>query len=231
MAPMRVPAIESLPAPTRAETRNEVPLERTQASRAEMRAAIARAEEQLTGRPASPGLIEIATAQASLETASGRRMYNFNFGGIKGTSPSGLTTTANTHEWENGVRYRTQAHFRAYHSLDEGAADFLSLLHRRYGSALAAAEQGDVDGYAHALKQRGYFTGPEGHYANDLRQLLGLPERPELETPGASAGGASTPEAGSTFTNTRELALLLDAVSTSSARGAARIAAPDQEEA
>lgn len=230
MAPMRVPAIESLPAPTRAETRNEVPLERTQASRAEMRAAIARAEEQLTGRPASPGLIEIATAQASLETASGRRMYNFNFGGIKGTSPSGLTTIANTHEWENGVRYRTQAHFRAYHSLDEGAADFLSLLHRRYGSALAAAEQGDVDGYAHALKQRGYFTGPEGHYANDLRQLLGLPERPELETPGASAGGASAPEAGSTFTNTRELALLLDAVSTSSARGAARIAAPDQEE-
>ena len=46
-----------------------------------------------------------------------------------------------------------------------------------------------------------------------------------------AAGGASAPEAGSTFTNTRELALLLDAVSTSSARGAARIAAPDQEEA
>jgi hypothetical protein len=218
-------SLETTPQTTPATARREVPLERTTATRAEIRAALSRAEERLTGHAARGSLVDLATAQACLETGGGRSMYNFNFGGIKGTSPSGLTATAGTHEWEGGTRYRTQAHFRAYESLDEGAADFLSLLHRRYAPAVAAAERGDVDGFAHALKAGGYFTGPEGRYANDLRSLLGLPRRPDDATPDDATPAA--PAGAATFSTAQELALLLDAVSAS----AARIAAPTPEDA
>ena len=206
----------------------EVPLTRTPTARAEMRAALERAETRLTGHAPSHALLDLVTAQASLETGSGRSMYNFNFGGIKGTSPSGMTAVSGTHEWEGNTRYHTQAHFRAYGSLDEGAQDYLSLLHRRYGGAIAAAEMGDVDGFAHALKARGYFTGPEARYANDLRGLLGLPRRPvDATLPDGAIG--STPGADAIdqgFSSTQELALLMSAVSMS----AARIAAPQSED-
>ncbi len=212
----------------------EVPLTRTATSRAEIRAAIARAEQHLTGRTPSTSLVDLATAQACLETGSGRSMFNYNFGGIKGTSPSGMTAVSATHEWEGSTRYRTQARFRAYTSMDEGAQDFLSLLHRRYAPAIAAAERGDVDGYAHALKAGGYFTGPEARYANDLRGLLGLPRNavaPASESaPAADATIANTATAQANdpaqFSSTQQLALLLDAVSMS----AARIASPESEE-
>lgn len=217
--------------------RREVELTRTRTSRAEMREAIARAEQTLTGHAPSASFVDIVTAQACLETGSGRSMYNYNFGGIKGTSPSGMTAVSATHEWEGNNRYRTQAHFRAYESMDEGARDFLSLLHRRYSAAIAAAERGDVDGYAHALKGRGYFTGPEARYANDMRGLLGLPRTAvgtADETTGTttatanatSAVATADPTAAMPFSSTQQLALLLDAVSMS----AARIASPESDE-
>lgn len=226
---MRITAadVRTDPSPAAPEPlRREVPLERTPATRAEIRAAIARAEQRLTGGPARPGVVDLATAQACLETGSGRHMFNFNFGGIKGTGPSGMTASSATHEWEGGERVRTRARFRAYESLDEGAEDFLSLLHRRYAPAVDAAARGDVDGFAHALKAGGYFTGPEGRYANDLRGLLGLPRRPDDAAPPDGAAPTTSPVDAAAFSTTRELALLLDAVSSS----AARIAAPEADE-
>jgi len=210
----------------RARASQEVPLTRTVTSREEMRAALGRAYEQRLGEPATPAALDLLSAQASLETGRGRSMYNFNFGGIKGTSPEGLTTVARTHEWSGATRYETHAHFRAYGSLDEGAQDFLSLLHRRYGDAVEAAGRGDVAGYAHALKQGGYFTGPEDRYANDLRGLLGQERLPE-SAPGPSALSSAGPlaPAPTPFSSSTEVALMLDAVSMS----AARIAEPDAE--
>lgn len=229
------PTTPTEPQPTRRPS-IEVPLTRTATSRADIRAAISRAEQRLSGRSPSNSLVDLATAQACLETGSGRSMFNYNFGGIKGTSPSGMTAVSATHEWEGTTRYRTQARFRAYNSLDEGAQDFLSLLHRRYAPAIAAAERGDVDGYAHALKAGGYFTGPEARYANDLRGLLGLPRNavaPASEGETAPVGDATLMNAATAqasapaqFSSTQQLALLLDAVSMS----AARIASPESEE-
>ena len=226
---MRVDAITPLassPTDGPAEpTRQEVPLTRTVTSREEIRAALGRSLEQMTGSAPSPAALDILSAQASLETGSGRSMYNFNFGGIKGTSPGGLTAVARTHEWEGATRYETRAHFRAYGSLDEGAQDFLSLLQRRYGDAVEAASRGDVGGYAHALKQGGYFTGPEARYANDLRELLGMPRGPE--GPAAPEGIAllsGGPDA-SRFPSSSAITMMLDAVSMS----AARIADPNTD--
>ena len=92
--------------------------------------------------------------------------------------------------------------------------------------AVDAAARGDVDGFAHALKAGGYFTGPEGRYANDLRGLLGLPRRPDDAAPPDGVAPAAGPADAAAFSTTRELALLLDAVSSS----AARIAAPEADE-
>ena len=208
---MRTDAIAA-PAP------QEVELTRTVTSRDELREALGRSFEQVMGEAPTPAALDILSAQASLETGRGTRMYNFNFGGIKGTSPGGLTTVARTHEWEGGARYETHAHFRAYGSLDEGAQDFLSLLHRRYGDAVEAATRGDVDGYAHALKEHGYFTGPEARYANDLRGLLGLPRVAEAPSRVVGAMALDGAVGASAFSSSSEVALMLDAVSMSAAR-------------
>ncbi|MBI5512160.1 MAG: glucosaminidase domain-containing protein [Deltaproteobacteria bacterium] len=225
---MRVGPLAALERPEPAPPR-EVPLQRTPASRAELRAALGRAEARRTGRAPSESFLNLVTAQACLETGGGRSMYNFNFGGIKGSGPGGLTAVAGTHEYESGVRVRTRAHFRAYASLDEGAGDFLSLLHRRYPAAVAAAERGDPDGYARALHQGGYFTAPEAHYANGLRGLLGLPRRPEGTAPGApteAPGGSPTAAGGMPFATGAELSRVLDALTMS----AVRLARPAEEE-
>jgi len=219
---MRVDAVSPLGSAAseapRARSSQEVPLARTVTSREEIREALGRSFEAVMGEAPTPAALDLLSAQASLETGRGRSMYNFNFGGIKGTSPGGLTTVARTHEWEGGARYETHAHFRAYGSLDEGAQDFLSLLHRRYAGAVEAATRGDVDGYAHALKQGGYFTGPEDRYANDLRGLLGLPRGPEGLSTSASSptldGGAGLGD----FSSSSQVALMLNAVSMSIAR-------------
>jgi flagellar protein FlgJ len=198
-----------------------VTAERTPVSREQIRASLARAWERTRGAPAPERALDMLTAHASLETGRGSRMYNFNFGGIKGTSPAGLTAGAMTHEVIDGQRTQVRAFFRAYRTLDEGAEDYLGLLERRYGTALDAAAAGDPDRFAHALKSRGYFTGDETDYANTLRGLLGMP-------PGQRPAAGPMPDEldPSRFSTSVELARVLDAVS----RSAARIAAPEDAE-
>lgn len=220
---MRVDGTESTQAVQATRTREveprQVPPERTPVTRAQMRESLGRAWTRLRGAAPGERTLDVLTAHASLETASGGRMYNFNFGGIKGTSPAGLTTGAMTHEVIDGRRTEVRAFFRAYRNLDEGAEDFVGLLGRRYGAALDAAAAGDPDAYAHALKARGYYTGDEADYADTLRGLMGLP--PGTRAPAGPVEGVDP----SRFGTTVELARVLDAV----ARSAARIASPGDE--
>lgn len=201
-----------------------IELHRTPVTRDALRASLGRAWTVLHGGPAPDRTLDLLTAQSSLETGNGQRMYNFNFGGIKGRSSDGDTTCARTHEWEDGRRVETRAFFRSYDSLDEGAVDYLSLLQRRYGDALDAAGRGDPDGFVHALKRHGYFTGPELGYLNTVRRLIGMPARHDLpDDPKAPEGGGLSPA--STFGTAVAVARVLDAVSA----GAARIAAPSKD--
>lgn len=236
--PVRIPSqpLATLPVVTPSvvparPARTVVPTQRTPASRSDIRASLARASQQLTGQPASPALLTVLTAHASLETGNGRGMYNYNFGGIKGTGPSGLTATAATHEVVNGQSVPTRAGFRAYTSLDEGAQDYVSLLHRRYPGAMDAASRGDIDGFSHALRQGGYYSATELSYTNDLRGLAGLPPQPGSagtatnESLMAGTGtGANGPDG---FSSSEALARVLDALSAS----AARIAEPTDDDA
>ena len=151
----------------------EVEPKRTQVSRGEIRDAIARAHSRVTGRAASGATLDVLTAQASLETASGGRMYNFNFGGIKGSGPNGETAKLRTHEVLGGKDVEIRDGFRAYRTIDEGATDYVRLMKDRFPGAMAQAERGDVDGFAKALKQSNYYTADEKAYASGLRSLMG----------------------------------------------------------
>jgi hypothetical protein len=98
-------------------------------------------------------------------------MMNFNFGGIKGTGPSGLTVAYGTHEGSGENTKAVVDHFRAYGSAEEGAGDYLKLLSKRYPGAFAAARSGDATGFVRELKKGGYFTGSEESYTRNVTQI------------------------------------------------------------
>jgi hypothetical protein len=110
----------------------------------------------------------ILTAQWAHETGHGASMYNFNFGGIKGVGPSGLTVTQRTREGYGAHERRISDQFRAYSSPEEGAKDYVQLLLTRYSKAVAAAERGDAAGFVQGLKDKGYFTGDPTAYRNSI---------------------------------------------------------------
>ncbi len=188
----------------------DVAPERTPVSRADLRNAIARAHHELTGRAASAGLLDTLTAHASLETGSGGQMYNFNFGGIKGRGPTGATARCRTKEVEGGREVEVRDGFRAYRSLYEGALDYVRLMRDRFGGAVSFAERGNVDGFAHALKQAHYYTADESKYAAALHSLSGAPREGVVGT----RAGARSPANGEALTrpDSFELGRVIDAI-------------------
>lgn len=149
----------------------QVKASRTQLSGEQAANALANAWETRFGEPPNRATVAILTAQWSHETAGGKSMFNYNFGGIKGSGPSGLTVMQRTREgWGPTERTITDG-FRAYQSAEEGAADYISLLQRRYAPALDAAQQGDPHQFVHQLKRGGYFTGNERLYAKSVSRL------------------------------------------------------------
>ncbi len=195
---------------------HEVAAERTAVSPAQLRIAIGRAYQRVTGQSATPSLLDTLTAQASLETGHGAKMYNFNFGGIKGASPRGETANYSTHEVVGGKTLTLKQGFRAYTSLDEGAEDYVRVLSGRFGGALSRAQVGDVDGFSHALKQAGYYTAPEAEYSAALRGLTGAHDTtkdtlgivPTADAIGANAG----------YSTSEDVSRMLDALSGSALR-------------
>jgi len=169
--PKAAPLAASAPAaaPKKASAK-EVEPTRTKATVGELRGAIARACEKLHGS-APKELVDTLTAQASLETGRGQHMYNWNFGGIKGSGPTGLTAKCHTKEVIDGKQVEIVDGFRAYGSLDEGALDYVATLRGRFGRSWDAAQTGDVRGFAHALKAQGYYTASEVDYTKALTSL------------------------------------------------------------
>lgn len=233
------PPPEALRAARAARARAVAP-ERTPLSQGEIREALGAAYERTTGRRASDATLDVLTAHVSLETARGQRMFNYNFGGIKGASPEGATARYQTHEVFHGKRVKLEQPFRAYATAESGAADYLNLLRRRFPDAVAAADAGDARGFADRLGRAGYFTAPPSEYAAALERLAaaaGEPgrdarvahhARPRPELLGAPPAGDAFAAPAVSALNGAELELVLDAISVA---GAARIASPDQEPA
>ncbi len=193
--------------------RVEVDVQRTRVSRADLRGAIGRAYQKVTGRSATPAVLDALTAHASLETASGDQMYNYNFGGIKGASPRGETAKMRTKEVFDGREVAVRDGFRSYRSLDEGAVDYVRLMRGQFGAAVARAEVGDLDGFAHALKKAHYYTADEGQYANALHRLAGQPIGPAHPlTPAPDKPKVQAISSAASFPDTVELDRVLSAI-------------------
>lgn len=203
---------------------SDVAAQKTPVSQADLRSAIGRAYTKLNGQAPGAKLLDTLTAQASLETGRGTQMYNYNFGGIKGQSPSGQTAHYMTREVQNGQSVHLQQGFRAYKTLDDGAADYVTLMQTRFGSAMPAAERGDLNGFASALKGAGYYTAPESEYASALHAMA-----PNLQNTPTSTVNTETlvfPNDPLSLQNTSNVnfptadavSRVLDAVATSSAR-------------
>ena len=152
-------------------------------------------------------------ARVELETAHGTSMINYNFGGIKGVGPSGLTARAKTPEVIDGKAKTIVDGFRAYRTLDEGAEDYVRLLKGHFSGALSAADAGSMDGFAHELKRAGYYTASEHDYASALRSIAG--QKPSTAAPAPSAAPASS---GEDFATTAQLMTIFDSMRASSLR-------------
>jgi hypothetical protein len=160
----------------------EVRAARTRLSGQQAATALEQAWVEVTGKPARKETIAVLTAQWAHETGHGASMYNYNFGGIKGRGPSGLTVHLKTREGWGQSERRIVDGFRAYRTASEGAVDYVKLLTTRYKTAVVAAEQGDAAGFVKGLKARGYFTGNESAYVRSVDRL----------TQNALAGGFSS---------------------------------------
>jgi len=168
---------------------------RTRLSGEQAADALRAAWTSVRGEPPRPETLSILVGQWAHETGRGASMLNYNFGGLKGTGPSGLTTAYTTREGWGENATRGVARFRAYGSAEEGARDYVSLLSRRYPDAVRAAEQGDAPGFVRALKARGYFTDNEAAYSKSVQSLAALASRSGFDALGASAapgGGLDT---------------------------------------
>jgi hypothetical protein len=168
--------------------RQEVTAVRTPLSAEQAKHALRQAWTSLFGEPPSEATTGILTAQWAHETASGDSMFNYNFAGIKGKGPSGLTVNQATREGSGATQVRIRDNFRAYHSAEEGATDYLKLLQRRYEPALDAARQGDPAAFVSNLKAGGYFTGDERLYTRSIVRLAEQAVGPNVLSIGA--GGA-----------------------------------------
>lgn len=172
--------------------KHEVPPKRTPVTRVDISNAIRRALEQSNGERPPEQLVETLTAHASLETASGDKMFNFNFAGIKGQSPSGTTAVLKTKEVVGGQEVVIRDGFRAYANIDEGARDYVRTMKAQFSGALGPAALGDVQSFASALKRAGYYTATEADYARGLTTLMRAPVgRSTSSVPPANASSSS----------------------------------------
>jgi flagellum-specific peptidoglycan hydrolase FlgJ len=138
--------------------------------------------QQHNGQNPPNGALEVLLAQWALETGRGRRMLNYNFGGIKAVG-AGFRTRYGTTEGDRvaGTATRQQLWFQAYGNADEGARHFVRILTQgMHRGAFAAYMQEIANGngstagrtYAERLKASGYYTGNMEDYARNVQGLL-----------------------------------------------------------
>jgi len=150
---------------------NLVPVVRTQLSAGQAQDALRAAWEKVTGEAPSDKTLALITAQWAHETGGGASMYNYNFAGIKGAGPDGLSVAQHTREGYGASERRIVDNFRAYKSAEDGATDYVQLLSKRFPEAVEGARQGDPNAFVRGLKSRGYFTGQEGAYLNSVASI------------------------------------------------------------
>jgi len=210
----------------------ELPLQRTQVTAAQMFDALHAAwTHYFNGEPRKENLC-VLVAHWAFETGLGKSMWNFNIGNVKSREGDGydcmfLACTENMSVdmakslvAKLGDKASIQSvrgavatvkffpphpacRFRAFTSLELGAADYLRLLVERFSdvnlekNAWHWVSQGEPQEFCHALKLKGYYTGDESIYTKQVvaifhslmsQQPFSIPE-PEIDPNQMSDGG------------------------------------------
>jgi len=152
----------------------EVAAERTPATGAELRAALATAYRARLGIEPHPLALRWAWCLCSHETGGGKSIWGWNVGNLK-ASPG----------WA-GPWYRLPLpeghpeppYQRAYGSLAEGCSAWWALiLGPRYAAVMPTAEEGHFDAATALARAGGYFTAPLREYQHTMRRWAGIYDR------------------------------------------------------
>ncbi|NVD69797.1 glucosaminidase domain-containing protein [Duganella sp. BJB1802] len=118
-------------------------------------------------------------SQSALESNWGRSVKENAYFGIKGKSTAGCSTTFATHEVTlSGKRISEVDEFRAYANYAEAAADYASLIQRKYSTVMA--HRTNPAEFAEAVSRRGYATDPQ--YATKLKSIIRVHSAPQLKS-------------------------------------------------
>lgn len=167
---------------------NFVPAQRTPASKEDFLSAIRQIWPQLFPEiELTEQGLNILWAHVALETGNLSSTMNYNLGNAKATpeaSRSGKWTGFPCGENLNGKSYKFTAkhpmcYFRAFDTLEEGVASYLSMMGNNFRAALVEAMSGNVDEFANELKESGYYTADTDKYLKGLNSKLENPEDQE----------------------------------------------------
>ena len=136
--------------------------------------------------------VSVLLAQIAQETGF-RACWNFNLGNVKASAAGSVADAYDYCElegvWEieNGARVdlikgAPGTQFRAFATLDEGAAFYLATLFRHFAAAWPAVVAGDPLEFAVALKRAHYYTAPLEDYARGLSARFEELREPPLHT-------------------------------------------------
>lgn len=121
--------------------------------------------------------ILVLLAHWSLETGAGRAMHRWNMGNIKHVAGDGRPWTMFRCSEIIGGRNvffdppHPQTWFRAYESLEAGAADYVATLRRTFSKAWPSVQAGDPRAFSQALKAQRYYTADEAQYTAVMVRL------------------------------------------------------------
>lgn len=182
-----------------------IPDRLTPLAAAEAMAALRSAYETVEGTSPSPECLAIHTAQSALEAGRWKSLHNFCFTNAKASvTYAGFFQCYRCNEQLNGGWHyylpegelvgafgtplkgpalavpdgHPQTRFRAFRNIETGALDHMQLVKRKWPEAWTSARGGDVAGFVHGLKMRGFFTANEAPYlagvASMMREFLPL---------------------------------------------------------
>ena len=156
----------------------ELPDRLTPCAVADVGLALYVAWRELFGEEPGRGSLLVLLAQWALETGRGKACHCYNLGNAKSVDGDGYDYTFFRCNEVIGGRVvwfdppHPACRFRAFETLEAGAADYLALLHRRFASAWPAVLAGDPADFAHRLKAARYYTANEAAYAAGLTSLF-----------------------------------------------------------
>jgi hypothetical protein len=169
-------------------------------------AALQTAWSAQMGAPAPRGALLCLLAQWALETGRGRYCYCYNLGNVRHVDGDGRDwcQLPKVNEVIDGVTKwyyppDPMTNFRAFESLDAGAADYLATLRTNFARVWPSIIDGEPHAFVKALAAAHYFTASEAQYEATLCAIFTELDRevpPEVAQPAGIAVSLVAPHVG-----------------------------------